>query len=58
MNDKKAKAIRTVARKLTVGKEDTQYNQSHGTIRLTKDCTRGMYRHLKRIAKRSTSQHP
>lgn len=57
MNAKVCKLLRRAAEKVTVGKPAVQYLRATGSvhrfeIRVTEDCTRGVYRRLKRMARK------
>lgn len=50
MNGKKAKALRQMAQKLTVGMPEKKYGaykDNHHTVVLIRDCTRSFYQRLK-----------
>ena len=53
MRQVRAKALRRIARRATVGQPDKQYLKHirSGGIRLSDNCTRGFYQKLKREAR-------
>ncbi len=53
MNGKRAKGLRSIAREVTIGQPEARYrrNSSSGVITLHPQCTRAVYKALKRRAK-------
>lgn len=47
MNGKKARALREMARKVTVGMPDKEYEEGMPRV-LIRDCTRSFYKRLKK----------
>lgn len=53
MRQVRAKALKRIARRATVGQPDKQYlkHKKNGNIKLADNCTRGFYQNLKREAR-------
>jgi hypothetical protein len=52
MRGRKAKFLRRRARAMTVGNPEKIYLRRAGQVVLSSDCTRGVYKNLKRLFKR------
>lgn len=54
MNNKKAKALRKIAREQTLGAPEVEYvasKSNEGTWMLARNCTRSLYKRLKKAYK-------